>query len=237
MAHDHGAANAQWRARQVNSMSGEATAAYPSPGRLLPSGAVGHLAHELRGAIHVIRGHAELLRGRRRAGVACERRIHLRRERAPGGPVRRRHRLLAASRRRARRPGAVRPLRARSRAPARRRGGRGVRASRRRARRGPRAGIRPFERVRRVVGHVLEHVVRNADVDVKVAASLRPVDESPPQICMITASPVPAGALDDDDAIVNGTIAIAARILAAHCGYLDVAADRLEMLVRVSMAS
>ena len=90
---------------------------------------------------------------------------------------------------------------------------------------------------RRVVGHVLEHVVRNADVDVNVSASFRPIDESPPQMCMITASPVPAGVLDDGDAIVDGTIAIAARILAAHRGYLDVAADRLEMLVRVSMAS
>ena len=43
-------------------MHRDAAVAQATPWRLLPPAAVGHLAHVMRGCIHVIRGHAELLR-------------------------------------------------------------------------------------------------------------------------------------------------------------------------------
>jgi len=56
---DHDAAYAQGRANQVDSMRAAATADVAPPRLLRPS--AGELAHDLRGALHVICGHAELL--------------------------------------------------------------------------------------------------------------------------------------------------------------------------------
>ena len=56
---EHGAAYAQWRASQVDPMRAAVTVNVAPP-RPLPA-AAGQLAHDLRGALQLICGHAELL--------------------------------------------------------------------------------------------------------------------------------------------------------------------------------
>ena len=192
-------------------MSGEATAAQASPGRLLPSAAVGHLADELRGSLHVIRGHAELLQeGRGRCGIPrsagfildasirlaglCEDVIDLLRL-----PV-----LAPATRI---------PLALHDLLPVLERvaAGRGVELHMVEPR-DDEGVVLVDATVRRFVANVLEHVVRNAETVVTIAASLQPGTD-PPEMCMIAASPVPSGAIEYGTGVVDGRIAIASELL------------------------
>ena len=213
-------------------MSGEATAAQASPGRLLPPAAVGHLAHEMRGSIHVIRGHAELLQddaaeaeSRESAGFIldasarlaglCEDVIDLLRLPALAPTTRvplALHDLLPAFERVA----ADRGVELQMVEP---RDDDGI--------------VLVDTSVRRVVANVLEHVVRNAETVVTIAASLQPGTD-PPGMCMIAASPVPVGAIDNGDGAVDGRIAMASELLAVYGGYLAVCDSRIELIVPVS---
>jgi hypothetical protein len=77
--------------------------------------------------------------------------------------------------------------------------------------------------VRRVLGHVLEHAVRNASCDVTLAATFR----TPRESCVITVWPVPVAAASNDD----GIIALAAELLEARGGHLSVSGRRMELVV------
>ena len=204
-------------------MSGDAAAAEALP-RLLRTAAVDHLAHDIRGSIHVIRGHAELLRAEAagvearesasyvfvasvRLGGLCEDLIDFLRlpDIAPGEPVAlalddlgHSLTLLAADR------GArLRIVE-----------GEGVSPS-----------MLVHSTVRRVVSHVLEHVVRTAASGVTIATEIR----APRESCAIAVSPAPIGVVEGDD----GVFAVAAELLAAHGGYLTVLGRQMELVFPV----
>ena len=87
-------ARAPRRAKQVEAMHRDVAVAEATPWRPLSSAAVGHLAHDLRGCIHVIRGHAELLRAEATDQQSRESAaLHRRREPPARRSVRRRRRL------------------------------------------------------------------------------------------------------------------------------------------------
>ena len=204
-------------------MSGETAAAEALP-RLLRSAAVDHLAHDVRGSIHVIRGHAELLRAEAagvearesasyvfvasvRLGGLCEDLIDFLRlpDVASGEPVAlalddlgNSLTLLAADR----------GVRLRIVEPE-----------------GDSTNVLVHSMVRRVVSHVLDHVVRTAASEVTLAAVIRVPRES----CAIAVSPAPIGAVEGDD----GIFAVAAELLAAHGGHLTVLGRQMELLIPI----
>jgi len=77
----------------------------------------------------------------------------------------------------------------------------------------------------RVISHVVERVVRRSRSDVTLSATIR----SPGDTCMITVAPIPEGMARDD-----GVIAIAEHLLAARGGHLRLVGWRLEMRVGVT---
>jgi signal transduction histidine kinase len=204
-------------------MSGDAAAAEALP-RLLGTAAVDHLAHDIRGSIHVIRGHAELLRAEAagvearesasyvfvasvRLGGLCEDLIDFLRlpDIAPGEPVAfalddlgETLTLLAADR--GARLRIVEPD-------------------------GDRPSMLVHPTVRRVVSHVLDHVVRTAASGVTIAVEIR----APRASCAIAVSPAPIGVVEGDD----GVFAVAAEILAAHGGTLTVLGRQIELIFPV----
>lgn len=204
-------------------MTGETAAAEALP-RLLRSAAVDHLAHDIRGSIHVIRGHAELLRAEAagiearesasfvfvasvRLGGLCEDLIDfLRLPDIESGEfvalalddLGHSLTLLAADR------------------------GVGLRIV---EPEGNRANVLVGSTVRRVLSHVLDHVVRTAPSEVTIAAAIRTSLES----CAIAVSPAPLGAIEGDD----GILAVAAELLAAHGGHLTVLGRQMELLIPV----
>jgi signal transduction histidine kinase len=199
-----------------------AAAAEATPWRPPPSAAVGHLAHDLRGCIHVISGHAELLGANaaddqsresatyivntsRLLGSLCEDVIDFLRlpEPAPGDPVALALDDLGPSLARlAKEHGIqirmVEPENAEK-------------------------FIRVQPGVRRVVAHVFEHAVRTATSDVTIAIASRAIDS-----CVITLCPVSADIVDSD-----GIVAIAAELLAANGGRLSVSGHRLDTLIPI----
>ena len=84
------------------------------------------------------------------------------------------------------------------------------------------AAVLVHSSVRRVVSHVLEHVVRTAAGDVTIGASIRGAGD----MLLIAVSPAALGIGDGED----GIIAVAAELLAAHGGQLSVDGCRLELL-------
>ena len=203
-------------------MNRGAAAAEATPWRLLPPAAVGHLAHDLRGCIDVISGHAELLGAEaaddqsresaayivdtsRLLGGLCEDVIDFLRlpEAAPGEPVVLALDDLGASLSRLARDHGIQlrmvePV-------------------------GAEKFIRVQPGVRRVVAHVLEHAVRTATSDATIAFASRARDW-----CAIAVSPVSADIVNSD-----GIVAIAAELLAAHGGRLSVSGRRLEFLIPI----
>lgn len=192
------------------------------PWRLLTDAAVGHLAHDLRGSIHVIRGHAELLRDAaadeqaresacyivdtslRLAGM-CEDVIEF--LRLPAVPA---AEPVAFALDELTRSVSVLAV------------GRGIQLRTV----GPDACGRSDlvePSVRRVLGHVLEHAVRSASCAVTLTATFRTHRES----CVIAMWPVPVVAESNDD----GIIALAAELLDARGGHLSVSGRRMELLV------
>jgi signal transduction histidine kinase len=192
------------------------------PWRLLSPAAVDHLAHDLRGSIHVIRGHAELLRDEaaderaresacyivdtslRLAGI-CEDVVEF--LRLPAVPTAEPVALALDDITRSVSLIAV---------------GRGIQLR----------TVEPDDcarsdliepSVRRVLGHVLEHAVRSASCDVTLAATFR----TPRESCVIAVWPVPVAAASNDD----GIIALAAALLEARGGHLLVCGRRMELVV------
>jgi signal transduction histidine kinase len=203
-------------------MNRGAAAAEATPWRPLPSAAVRHLAHDLRGCIHVISGHAELLgtdaaddqsresatyivNTSRLLGGLCEDVIDFLRlpEAAPGEPVR-----LALD--------DLRPSLSRLA------NERGIQL-RMVEPEDTEKFIRVQPGVRRVVAHVLEHAVRTATSDATIAFASRASDSR-----VITVCPVSADIVDSD-----GIVAIAAELLAAHGGRLSVSGQRLDFLIPI----
>jgi signal transduction histidine kinase len=201
-------------------MNRGAAAAEATPWRLLPSAAVGHLAHDLRGCIHVIGGHAELMGAEavddqaresagyivdstRLLGSLCEDVIDFLRlpDTAPGEPVGFALDDLTTSLSMLAKDQGVQ-LRV-------------VEAE------GGAKLVRLHPAVRRVVVHVLEHAVRAATSDVTIAFTSHANDS-----CAIAVSPVSADIVDSD-----GIVAIAAALLAAHRGCLSVSGRRMEFLI------
>lgn len=203
-------------------MSGDAAAAAVLP-RPLPPAAVDHLAHDLRGSIHVIRGHAQLLRTEAagveaqqsasyifdagvRLGGLCEDVIDFLRLPgvAPGEPVALGLDDLRDSLTRLADDHGVQ-LRIVDPEP----GG---------------AAVLVHPTVRRVVSNVLEHGARTAASDVTIAASVPTACE-----CAIALWPAPVGAGQGED----GIIAVAAELLAVHGGDLSIFDRRMELRVPV----
>jgi signal transduction histidine kinase len=203
-------------------MNRGAAAAEATPWRLLSSAAVGHLAHDMRGCIHVIGGHAELigaeafddqaresagfiLESNRLLGSLCEDVIDFLRlpETALGEPV-------------------VFALDDLTTSLSMLASDQGVQLRMVEADGGVKQ-VRVHPAVRRVVTHVLEHAVRAATSDVTIAVT-GPAKDS----CAIVVSPVTADILDSD-----GIVAIAAALLAAHRGCLSVSGRRLEFLIPI----
>jgi signal transduction histidine kinase len=203
-------------------MNRGAAAAEATPWRLLPSAAVGHLAHDLFGCIHVIGGHAELMGAEavddqaresagyivdstRLLGSLCEDVIDSLRlpDTAPGEPVVFALDDLTTSLSMLAKDQGIqlRVVEAEG----------GVKL------------VRLHPAVRRVVAHVLEHAVRAATSDVTIAFASRANDS-----CAITVSPVSADIVDSD-----GIVAIAAALLAAHRGCLSVSGRRLEINIPI----
>lgn len=204
-------------------MHRDAAVAEATRWRLLPPAAVADLAHDLRGSIHVIRGHAELLRAEAadeqshesaehiveasyRLSGLCEDVIDLLRlpAVAPGEPVVLALDELALSLSMLAidhgiQVRIVEPDRAEK-------------------------GVRVHPCVRRVVAHVLEHVVRIALSDATIASAFRA-----PGSYAIAVSPVSADAVERD-----GVVSMAAELLAAHGGHLSVSAGQMELLVPVA---
>lgn len=205
-------------------MNRDVAVAQASPWPLLSPAAVGHLAHDLRGSIHVIRGHAELLRDEaadeqaresacyvvdssvRLAGM-CEDVIEFLGLPviACGEPVTLALDDIAHS---------VSSLAA----------GRGIQLRTAELDDSCRS-VLVDPSVRRVVAHLLEHAVRSASCDVTIAATLRTQCES----CVIAVWPVPVEAPENDD----GITALAAHLLEARGGCLSVSGRRMELLVPV----
>jgi len=201
-------------------MNRDAAVAEATRGRLLPA-AVSDLAHDLRGSIHVIRGHAELLRAEaadeqshesadhiidasHRLGGLCEDVIDFLRlpDVAPGEPVSLVLDDLALS---LSMIAIDRGIQVRIVEPDR-----------------SEKGVRVHPCVRRFVAHVLEHVVRTAISDATIASAFRPAPES----YAIAASPVSGDVIEN-----NGTMAMAAELLAIHGGQLSVSSGQLELLI------
>jgi len=200
-------------------MHRDVAVAQASPWPLLSPAAVGHLAHDLRGSIHVIRGHAELLRDAaadeqardsacyivdtsvRLAGM-CEDVIEFLGLPviACGKPVVLAFDEIACS---------VSLLAS----------GRGIQL-RTVALDDACPPVLVDAGVRRIVAHVLEHAVRGASGDVTITATFRPARES----CVIEIWPVPVAAAEND-----GIIALAARLLDARGGALAVSGRKLEL--------
>jgi signal transduction histidine kinase len=203
-------------------MNRDAAVAQATSWRPLPSAALGHLAHGLRGSIHVIRGHAELLRAEagneqshesasyivdasRSLGGVCEDVIDFLRlpTIALGDPVvlsledlARSLSIIAIDH----------GIQLRMVAPE-----------------GAEKSIRVHPGVRRVVAHVLEHAVRRATSDPTIAVTFRSADEY-----AIAMSPVVADIGESD-----GVIAVGAQLLTAHGGAVSVCGGRMELLVPI----
>lgn len=195
---------------------------FAPPNQLLPT-AVSHLSHDLRGALHVIRGHAELLGAEtesddtresaneimiacRRLGGLCDDIVDF-------------LRLPAVA------PGALVDLALVDLARAV-----GLLATGDRARVRfvvPPAGHQSMlvqAAVRRVLAHALEHLARTAVSNLTIVAALRG-----PELCEVVISPVPKGVAARDD----GVIAVCAAVLAAHRGRLSVLDDGIELMFPV----
>jgi K+-sensing histidine kinase KdpD len=203
-------------------MNRDAAVAEATP-RLLPSAAVGDLAHDLRGSIHVIRGHAELLRAEvtdeqshesaayivdasHRLGELCEDVIDLLRlpAVASGDPVVLALDDLTFSLSMVAIDHGIQ-FRIVESEPAER-------------------SLRVHPCVRRVVAHVLERAVCTALFDTTIAAAYRPSRES----YAIAVSPVSGDIVESD-----GVVAVAAELLAVHGGRLTVSGGQMEMLVPI----
>lgn len=203
-------------------MHRDAAVAEATPWRLLPPAAVGQLAHDFRGCIHVIRGHAELLRAEaadeqsnesasyivdasRLLGGLCEDVIDLLRLPviAVGQPVALALDDLALS---LSMLAVDHGIQLRVVEPE-----------------GTEKSVAVHPAVRRVVAHVLEHAVRTAPSDATIAVAARSTDS-----CAIAVAPVSANVVDS-----NGVIAVAAELLAAHGGRLSVSGERMELLVPI----
>ena len=199
-------------------MRGDAAAAEVLP-RVLAPAAVDHLAHDLRGSIHVIRGHAQLLRTEAagvearesassifdagvRLGDLCEDVIDFLRlpDVASGETV-----ALALD--------DLRDVLTRLA------DDRGVKLRIVDPEPGN-ANLLVDSTVRRVVSHVLEHGARTAVADVTIAVSVPRAHE-----CVIAVWPAPIGAGQGED----GIIAVAAELLAFHGGDLSVFDRRVEL--------
>ena len=190
--------------------------------RLLPT-AVSHLSNDLRGALHVIRGHAELLGAEAgdddtresaseimdacgRLGGLCDDIVDFLRLPAVAADAL----VDLALDELGRNVGLLAP---------------GDRVQVRFV--VPAAGHQTMlvqAAARRVVSHVLEHAVRTAVSNVTIVAAIRG-----PELCEIVVSPVPKGAAARDD----GIIAVAAPVLAAHRGRLSVLDDGIELMFPV----
>jgi K+-sensing histidine kinase KdpD len=203
-------------------MNRDAAVAHATPWRPLPPAAVGNLAHDLRGCVHVICGHAELLRAvaadeqsresasyivdaSRVLGGLCEDVIDLLRlpEVVPSEPVELALDDLALS---------LSMLAI----------DRGIQLRMVR----PDAPATPFlvhPVVRRVLAHVLEHAMRTAASDATIAADVRSTYSY-----VVAVSPIAADVVDTD-----GIVAVAAVILAAYGGCLSVNGGRMELLVPI----
>jgi len=203
-------------------MNRDAAVAEATP-RLLPSAAVGDLAHDLRGSIHVIRGHAELLRAEatdeqshesaayiidasHRLGGLCEDVIDLLRLPvvAPGDPVVLELADLTLSLSLIALDHGIQ-FRIVEPEPA-----------------APSLRVHPC--VRRVVAHVLERAVCTALSDATIAAAYRPSRES----YAIAVSPVSGDIIESD-----GVVAVAAELLAFHGGRMSVSGGQMEILVPI----
>jgi signal transduction histidine kinase len=203
-------------------MNRDAAVAQATPWCPLPSAAVGHLAHGLRGSIHVIRGHAELLRSEagdeqshesasyivdasRLLGGVCEDVIDFLRlpTIASGDPVVLSLDDLAMS---LSMIASDHGIQLRIVEPE-----------------GAEKSIRVHPGVRRVVAHVLEHAVRTATADATIAVAFRAADAY-----AIAVSPVVANVIESD-----GVIAVAAQLLTAHGGEVSVSGGRMELLVPI----
>jgi signal transduction histidine kinase len=203
-------------------MNRDAAVAEATP-RLLPSTAVGDLAHDLRGSIHVIRGHAELLRAEatdeqshesaayivdasHRLGGLCEDVIDLLRlpAVAPGDPVGFALDELTLSLSMLAIDHGIQ-FRIVEAEPAER-------------------FLRVHPCVRRVVAHVLERAVCTALSDATIAAAYRPDQE----MYAIAVSPVSGDIIESD-----GVVAVAAELLAVHGGHLSVRVGQMEILVPI----
>jgi signal transduction histidine kinase len=199
-------------------MSGDAATAEVLP-RVLAPAAVDHLAHDLRGSIHVIRGHAQLLQTEAagiearesansifdagvRLGGLCEDVIDFLRlpAVAPGETV-----ALALDD-----LGDVLTRLADDR---------GVQLRIVHPEPGG-ANLLVHSTVRRVVSHVLEHGARTAATNVTIAVSVPTARE-----CVIAVWPAPTGAGRGED----GIIAVAAELLAFYGGDLSVFDGRVEL--------
>jgi hypothetical protein len=208
-------------------MSTDAAAAEVSPCRPLAPAAVGHLAHDLRGAIHVIRGHADLLRAeatdaetRESAGYIVdastrlaglfEDLIDMLRLPALGSGEPRE--LALAEIGLALAPVADdRGVLARILGPERT------------------ANLLVRSSVRRIVSNLLDHVVRVAVSDIAITAARRRTDASGSSSCTIAVEPVPVGFHGDED----GIVALAEQLLVAHGGDLQIFGSRMELVVPV----
>jgi signal transduction histidine kinase len=203
-------------------MHRDAAVAEATP-RLLPSAAVGDLAHDLRGSIHVIRGHAELLRAEatdeqshesatyivdasHRLGGLCEDVIDLLRlpAVAPADPVQLALDDLTFS---LSMIAIDHGIQFRIVEPE------------------PETRSLPVHPcVRRVVAHVLERAICTALSDATIAAAYRPSRES----YAIAVSPVSGDIVESD-----GVVAVAAELLTVHGGHLSVCGGQMEMLVPI----
>jgi len=203
-------------------MHRDAAVAEATAWRPLPSAAVGHLAHDLRASIHVIRGHAELLRAEagdeqahesasyivdasRLLGGVCEDVIDFLRlpTIAFGDPVVLSLDDLALS---LSIIAIDHGIQLRMVEPE-----------------GAEKSIRVHPGVRRVVGHVLEHAVRTATADATIAVAFRSADAY-----AVAVSPVSTNIVESD-----GVIAVAAQLLTAHGGELSASGGRMELLVPI----
>ena len=210
--------------------SGEVEAVYTAnlgtalPEHQLSSAAVGHLAHDMRGALHTILGHAELLAldaideetrdsaeyirdaAERLRGMCDDVTDLLRLPTLPDrGSIALSLGALVDS---------VTPLAT-------------VRGSRVRmlVPCDDRNAVVVDATTQRVIAHVVEHVVRMARSDVTLSASVR----APGDTCMIVVAPAPEGIGEE----LDGVIAIAAQLLAARGAHLATVGWRLEILVPV----
>ena len=209
-------------------MNRDAAVAEATAWRLLPPVALGHLAHDLRGSIHVIRGHAELLRAeaadeqaRESAGYIVDASVRIAGMCEDVIDFLRLPAIAVAE------PIAL-ALDDIAQSVAVSAAGRGIQLRTVEPQDSCRSAL-VDPSVRRVVAHVLEHAVRSASSDVTIAATHR----TSPEVCVIEVWPVPIEAAENDD----GITAIAAELLAARGGHLMVSGRRMELVVPVLGAS